>query len=114
MRAPVLPGPGAGPVGSWLSELRGVHEAECTIMLQSKPVRRAEAEAGQEAVGEVRERIRLIQDRAHTLSSTFASMCRWGKYLNTNVENIYNTFGFGLCNRCRNTYALEMNQLWTV
>ena len=91
MRAPVLPGPGAGPVGSWVSELRAVHEAECTIMLQSKPVRRAEAEAGHEAVGEVRERIRLIQDRAHTLSSTFASMCRWGKYLNTNIENIYNT-----------------------
>ena len=68
--------PVLGPVGSWLSELKNVHESECTIMLQSKPVRRSESEHVQEGIADIKERIRLIQDRAHLLSGLFASMCR--------------------------------------
>ena len=30
---------GGGPVDSWLGEVRGVQEAECSTMLQSKPIR---------------------------------------------------------------------------
>ena len=68
--------PASGPVGSWLSELKNVHESECTIMLQSKPVRRSESESVQEGIADTRERIKLIQDRAHLLSGLFANMCR--------------------------------------
>ena len=32
-------GGGGGPVDSWLGEVRGVQEAECSTMLQSKPIR---------------------------------------------------------------------------
>ena len=32
-------GSGGGPVDSWLGEVRGVQEAECSTMLQSKPIR---------------------------------------------------------------------------
>ena len=66
----------SGPVGSWLSELKNVHESECTIMLQSKPVRRSDSENVQEGITDIKERIKLIQDRAHLLSGLFASMCR--------------------------------------
>lgn len=66
----------SGPVGSWLSELKNVHESECTIMLQSKPVRRSESENVQEGIADIKERIRLIQDRANLLSGLFASLCR--------------------------------------
>ena len=68
--------PVSGPVGSWLSELKNVHESECTIMLQSKPVRRSESENVQEGIADTKERIKLIQDRAHLLSGLFANMCR--------------------------------------
>ena len=68
--------PVSGPVGSWLSELKNVHESECTIMLQSKPVRRSESESVQEGIADTKERIKLIQDRAHLLSGLFANMCR--------------------------------------
>jgi hypothetical protein len=78
---------GGGPVASWLSELAHVHESECTIMLQSKPVRRrdcelserdnaATASGGVGNTGEVRERIRAVQERAHTVSSVFSTLCR--------------------------------------
>ena len=45
-------------------------------MLQSKPVRRSESENVQEGIADIKERIRLIQDRANLLSGLFASLCR--------------------------------------
>ena len=57
-------------------ELKNVHESECTIMLQSKPVRRSESENVKEGITDIKERIKLIQDRAHVLSGMFANMCR--------------------------------------
>jgi len=70
--------PREGPVASWLAELANVQESECTIMLQSKPVRRATGEESGERAGiaDVRERITMIQERAHSLSSMFANICR--------------------------------------
>ena len=68
--------PTSGPVGSWLSELKNVHESECTIMLQSKPVRKSESDQMREGITDIKERIKLIQDRAHLLSGIFANMCR--------------------------------------
>ena len=68
--------PTSGPVGSLLMELKNVHESECTIMLQSKPVRRSESENVKEGITDIKERIKLIQDRAHVLSGMFANMCR--------------------------------------
>ena len=50
--------PVSGPVGSWLSELKNVHESECTIMLQSKPVRRSDCDSVKEGVTEIKEKIR--------------------------------------------------------
>jgi hypothetical protein len=83
-------GGSGGPVASWLSELSHVHESECTIMLQSKPVRRRDGEtAEREAANggpagcggggseELRERIRAVQERAHTVSSVFSTLCRY-------------------------------------
>lgn len=68
--------PISGPVGSWLSELKNVHESECTIMLQSKPVRKSDAENDKDGITDIKEKIKIIQDRAHLLSGLFANMCR--------------------------------------
>ncbi len=80
----------------WLRELGLVHEAECTIMLQSKPVAESSAAAATTsgrgkgaksssssssmlwaaAGGSSRDTIRAIQSRAHAISAVFAKLCR--------------------------------------
>merc|ERR1719471_954348 len=45
-------------------------------MLQSKPVRRSETETVEEGITDIKERIKLIQERAHLLSGLFGNMCR--------------------------------------
>ena len=92
----------ADPVAYWLRELSLVHEAECTIMLQSKPVSPAEqarqiqqqqqqgcskAREGQlksglalwgaAGAGNSRDTIRAIQARAQSISAAFAKLCRY-------------------------------------
>ena len=57
-------------------ELKNVHESECTIMLQSKPVRKSESDQMREGITDIKERIKLIQERASLLSGIFANMCR--------------------------------------
>ena len=90
------------PVAYWLRELSLVHEAECTIMLQSKPVSPAEqarqiqqqqqqqASAASKAkegrltglalwgagAGNSKDTIRAIQARAQSISAAFAKLCR--------------------------------------
>ena len=88
------------PVAYWLRELSLVHEAECTIMLQSKPVSPAEqarqqfqqqqqqagkakeghpeglALWGAGAGGNSKDTIRAIQARAQSISAAFAKLCR--------------------------------------
>ena len=63
---------GGGSLAAWLAEVRGLQEAECSIMLQSKPLRLG---PGRRAGG-VGERVRHIQERAHQVSSEFARLCR--------------------------------------
>ncbi len=79
----------------WLRELGLVHEAECTIMLQSKPVAESSASVTTSgrgkgaksssssssmlwaaAGGSSRDTIRAIQSRAHAISAVFAKLCR--------------------------------------
>ena len=76
----------------WLRELSLVHESECTIMLQSKPVseggqqqqerKRQQLEKQQSCPtlfavgGSSRDTIRAIQTRAHSISAVFAKLCR--------------------------------------
>ena len=86
----------------WLRELSLVHEAECTIMLQSKPVSPAEqarqiqqqqqqgcskasregqlksglALWGAAGAGNSKDTIRAIQARAQSISAAFAKLCR--------------------------------------
>ena len=79
----------------WLRELSLVHEAECTIMLQSKPVSPAEqarqiqqqqqqqqqqpTSSGQALwglAGNSKDTIRAIQARAQSISAAFAKLCR--------------------------------------
>ena len=92
------------PVQLWLHELSTVHEAECTIMLQSKPITSADpnsiknqsaigaAEAGsysmktQTAIGaseaggfwagSSKDTIRAIQSKAHAISAVFVKLCK--------------------------------------
>lgn len=78
------------PVNFWLRELSMVHEAECTIMLQSKPVASLEQDTGSNLrdgredsppsgmfwAGNVKDTIRAIQARAHSISAVFAKLCR--------------------------------------
>ena len=45
-------------------------------MLQSKPVRKSESDQMREGITDIKERIKLIQDRASLLSGIFANMCR--------------------------------------
>ena len=92
----------ADPVAYWLRELSLVHEAECTIMLQSKPVSPAEQArqiqqqqqqgcskaregqlksglalwAGAAGAGNSKDTIRAIQARAQSISAAFAKLCR--------------------------------------
>ena len=95
----------ADPVAYWLRELSLVHEAECTIMLQSKPVSPAEqarqiqqqqqqqgcsskasregqlksglALWGAAGAGNSKDTIRAIQARAQSISAAFAKLCRY-------------------------------------
>ena len=77
----------------WLRELGLVHEAECTIMLQSKPVAGEamgsrgrpdrpvslsgrQEEEGSFWAGNSKDTIRAIQTRAHAISAVFAKLCR--------------------------------------
>ena len=73
----------------WLRELCLVHEAECTIMLQSKPVGGAtnndnvsanstynQAHMGNFWAGNSKDTIRAIQSRAHSISAVFAKLCK--------------------------------------
>lgn len=87
------------PVAYWLRELSLVHEAECTIMLQSKPVspaeqaRQIQQQQQQQAskakegrltglalwgagAGNSKDTIRAIQARAQSISAAFAKLCR--------------------------------------
>ena len=45
-------------------------------MLQSKPVRKSESDQMREGITDIKERIKLIQERASLLSGIFANMCR--------------------------------------
>jgi hypothetical protein len=45
-------------------------------MLQSKPVRKSDAENDKDGITDIKEKIKIIQDRAHLLSGLFANMCR--------------------------------------
>lgn len=72
--------PQSGSERAWLVELRQVHESECTIMLQSKPVRgrgmngsRDDASADATVI---KDKIKSIQQRAHVISAVFARLCR--------------------------------------
>lgn len=72
----------------WLRELCLVHEAECTIMLQSKPVGGNTSESsngtttynqanlGNFWAGNSKDTIRAIQSRAHAISAVFAKLCK--------------------------------------
>ena len=89
----------------WLRELCLVHEAECTIMLQSKPVGGSTGPAGSNGAGghgpggvgadgagagstynqthmgnfwagNSKDTIRAIQSRAHAISAVFAKLCK--------------------------------------
>ena len=81
------------PVSYWIRELACVHESECTIMLQSKPVSDAgstrggsfDPESSQSLdraacsgfwAGNSKDTIRAIQGRAHSISAVFAKLCR--------------------------------------
>jgi hypothetical protein len=79
------------PVSYWLRELSLVHEAECTIMLQSKPVNpethkatRSETSSPTSTsaalalwgAGNSKDTIRAIQARAQAISAAFAKLCR--------------------------------------
>ncbi|CAB4064875.1 unnamed protein product [Lepeophtheirus salmonis] len=81
------------PVDYWLKELSSVQEAECTIMLQSKPLSGAlvhqypyaklyEDEGSTYPLtssfwaGTSKDTIRAIQARAHSISALFAKLCR--------------------------------------
>ena len=46
-------------------------------MLQSKPVRKSDTENEKDGITDIKEKIKIIQDRAHLLSGLFANMCRW-------------------------------------
>ena len=70
----------------WLRELCLVHEAECTIMLQSKPIGGAgdapanstynQTHLGNFWAGNSKDTIRAIQSRAHAISAVFAKLCK--------------------------------------
>ena len=86
----------------WLHELSTVHEAECTIMLQSKPITSGGdpiaqtaigaakagptsirtqtaiggAEAGGFWAGSSKDTIRAIQSKAHAISAVFVKLCK--------------------------------------
>lgn len=74
----------------WLRELCLVHEAECTIMLQSKPVGGSnnadigisaaatynQSHMGNFWAGNSKDTIRAIQSRAHAISAVFAKLCK--------------------------------------
>jgi len=76
----------------WLRELCLVHEAECTIMLQSKPVGGSTSPNGPDGAGlgstynqthlgnfwagNSKDTIRAIQSRAHAISAVFAKLCK--------------------------------------
>ena len=88
------------PVQLWLHELSTVHEAECTIMLQSKPIPTtppsssnlevkslltgATGGPGISAVevgggfwaGSSKDTIRAIQSKAHAISAVFVKLCK--------------------------------------
>ena len=76
----------------WLRELCLVHEAECTIMLQSKPVGGSTGTNGADGAGvgstynqthlgnfwagNSKDTIRAVQSRAHAISAVFAKLCK--------------------------------------
>ncbi len=81
------------PVSFWLRELCLVHESECTIMLQSKPIAEDNSSNSNNSSsrkqqhqklgsmmmlsgGGSRDTIRAIQTRAHAISAVFAKLCR--------------------------------------
>jgi hypothetical protein len=67
----------------WLHELSKVHEAECTIMLQSKPITSGDPDSKPEVeiaagflAGNSRDTIRAIQSKAHSISAVFVKLCK--------------------------------------
>ena len=68
----------AGPVTSWVQEMKYAHESECTTMLQSKPIKtkRLTKEVFYEPSANINHKIKDVQEKAAIISGLFADLIR--------------------------------------
>ena len=64
----------AGPIQSWLEELRKYNDVECSAMLQSKPIR--SKISTEESARNLTEKFEDIQEKAETISELFDNLSR--------------------------------------